>query len=268
MSNKSKNLLFEIFFWTAIVFGTVLTLAVLVLCWLVYAEGAYREHAGVSLATGALALFTGLLWLAAAITARFARREISTSTAVNSADLTLQLDNRFNSDRALRIRHGAVRFLVETKHELDVEIPCEHDISAYRTTQEGLWCGLSSDVIDLFNYFDWIGYLTSDRSNAIERDVIRRKIGPALVNYYQICNEEIEEVQLKNPARWPYLKELYDDVIAEEEQLYKDRGKVYAEDPADKEKRLSAWLQREHVRTHRGSAFIEASPEAMSGQQD
>ena len=66
------------------------------------------------LATGALALFTAFLWLAAVITARFARSEISTSTAVNSANLTLQPDNRFNSDRALRIRHGAVRFLAET----------------------------------------------------------------------------------------------------------------------------------------------------------
>ena len=67
------------------------------------------------IATGALALFTAFLWCSAAITARFARAEILTSSAVSSADLTLKLDNRFNSDRALRIRHGAVRFLAEER---------------------------------------------------------------------------------------------------------------------------------------------------------
>ncbi len=58
----------------------------------------FEGDPGVGLATAGLALFTGLLFLAAAITAFFAYEQISTSTAVNSADLALQLDNRFTSE--------------------------------------------------------------------------------------------------------------------------------------------------------------------------
>src|SRR5215210_5388592 len=123
LSRRSSNWIFQGLFWVSITVGLILMAVVLVLGW-----GLYREMGlpldepvlkdvdpGVVIATGALALFTAFLWCSAAITARFARAEILTSSAVSSADLTLKLDNRFNSDRALRIRHGAVRFLAEER---------------------------------------------------------------------------------------------------------------------------------------------------------
>ena len=136
MSNKWKKRLFEGFFWTALALGIVLTAVVILLGWWLYNEEFQRVgrearvHAGVALATGALALFTCLLWVAAAVTARFARSELATSSAVNSANLTLQLDKLFSSDRALRTRHGAVMFLVK-KRSLEHKIPCAYDISPY-----------------------------------------------------------------------------------------------------------------------------------------
>jgi len=132
ISRKWKNRIFEVLFWAAILVGVALTVATIVLGWWVYKGALNPGEVGIALATGALALFTCFLWLAAAITARFARAEISTSTAVNSADLTLQLDNRFHNDRALRIRHGAVMFLAEKR---GVPIDGDHDISPYSTFQ-------------------------------------------------------------------------------------------------------------------------------------
>lgn len=66
-------------------------------------------------ATVALAAFTCLLWLAAAFTAISAVHELRASTMITSADLTLRLDERFHSDRALRIRHGAATFLLQKR---------------------------------------------------------------------------------------------------------------------------------------------------------
>src|SRR5215208_5804179 len=134
MNRKLKNNIFEWLFWAAMVFGTLLIAGVVALSVLVfkYPERLGEVESGVALATGALALFTAFLWLAAAITARFARAEIAISTAVNSANLTLQLDNRFNSDRALRIRHGAAQFLA---NERGVVLECDHDISPYSTDE-------------------------------------------------------------------------------------------------------------------------------------
>src|SRR5215210_8776240 len=159
LSKKAKDQRFELEFGFFVVLGILLMIALVVLAWLIFNNYAANPpegtdvvpvDIGVMVATAALALFTAFLFLAAAVTARFARTEISTSTAVSSANLTLQLDNRFNSDRALRIRHGAVRFLAEQR---DVHINCEHDISPYRTDPSNHWYGLTSDLIDLFNYF-------------------------------------------------------------------------------------------------------------------
>jgi hypothetical protein len=202
---------------------------------------------GVVLATGALALFTAFLWFAAAITARFARAEILTSTAVNSANLTIQLDNRFNSDRALRIRHGAVRFLAE---ERDVPIRCDYDISPYVTDPGNRWHGLPSDLIDLFNYFDWIGYLTSDESKAIDREVVRQKLGPWILNYYTMCKAKIDDVQDKLPERWRYLDDLFKELRDKREEWYRAKKKPVP--PLDDKDQLNAFLQREHARSHRG----------------
>ncbi len=222
MSRKWKNRIFEVLFWASMLVGLSLMTAVVVLGWQIYTEPP-SEHVdvGVALATGALALFTAFLWFAAAITARFARTEISTTTAVNSATLTLQLDNRFNSDRALRIRHGAVRFLAEKR---GVHIGCDHDISPYRTDPNNRWYGLPSDLIDLFNYFDWIGYLTDEEeSNAIDREVVRQKLGPWIINYYDMCKDEIDEVQKHHPDRWVYIDSLYADLKNRREKWYADK---------------------------------------------
>jgi hypothetical protein len=225
---------------------------------------------GIMAATAALALFTAFLWLSAAMTARFAHREISTSTAVNSANLTLQLDNRFNSDRALRIRHGAVRFLAEQRH---VPINCEYDISPYRTDQSS-WYGLTSDLIDQFNYFDWIGYLTSDECQAIEREVVRQKLGPWIIAYYEMCRAEIDEVQEHHPDRWVYLDPLYADLIERRKKWYADNREPLPR--FDDEEELNAFLQREHVRSHRGfhpppqrpvAVVLEEASENLSTRQ-
>ena len=248
LSRKWKNEIFEWEFRFSIAVGLILMAAVVVLGWRIYTKPP-SEHVdvGVMFATGALALFTAFLWLAAAITARFARTEISTSTAVNSANLTLQLDNRFNSDRALRIRHGAVRFLAEKR---GVPIHCEYDISPYRTDPSNRWYGLPSDLIDLFNYFDWIGYLTSEEGNAIDREVLRRKLGAWIIHYYDMCRAEIDEVHQHQPDHWVYLDPLYEDLIDRRKKWYADNKEPLPRIDDDEE--LNAFLQREHVRSHRG----------------
>ena len=258
MSKARKDQRFERLFRASIIAGSLLILAVLVLSlWMALAPPSEHVDVGVVLATGALALFTALLWFAAAISARFARTEISTSTAVNSATLTLQLDNRFNSDRALRIRHGAVCFLAERR---SVHIGCDHDISPYRTDPSNRWYGLPSDLIDLFDYFDWIGYLTDEESNAIDREVMRQKLGPWILNYYDMCQTEIHEVQRHHPDRWIYIDCLYEDLIRRREHWYAANNMT---PPAiDTQKELNAFLQREHVRSHRGfhpPSYLRAS---------
>ena len=206
----------------------------------------FEGDPGVGLATAGLALFTGLLFLAAAITAFFAYEQISTSTAVNSADLALQLDNRFNSDRGLRIRHGAVTFLASQR---GVTWHCYHNISPYCTGQQ-VWYGLTSDLVDIFNYFDWIGYLADERTKAVDREVVGQKFGPWFINYYQICVDEIAQVREKDPARWQYLTRLYDDLIQREKDLYAKLGKPYHAQRESKE--IDKFLQMEHIRSHRG----------------
>src|SRR5215217_582066 len=222
MRDNWKPKVFEILFWLAIVVGALLAIAAILLGWVLYADYfGPREHpeaAAIGSATVVLALFTCFLWLAAAITARFARTEISRTTDVNSANLALELDDRAHSDRALRIRHGAISFLVETREdlkELKAEFTCDaQNISPYSIDQAP-WHGLNSDLIELFNYYDWIGYLTFGRPLlAIDKHVVYRKFGSWIINYYQLCKEELEEdIMPRWPARWPYLKKLYYDLI-------------------------------------------------------
>src|SRR5215210_1508479 len=151
LAKRWRNWIFEGLFRVSILVGLLLMILVLALGWQLFDQIPEKIDAGVVLATGALALFTAFLWCSAAITARFARTEILASSAVSSPDLTLKLDNRFNSDRALRIRHGAVRFLAE---ERSVPLECPDDITPYRTDPGNLWYGFPSDLIDLFNYFE------------------------------------------------------------------------------------------------------------------
>lgn len=262
--------------------GGVVSLALIVLAVLVAFErfkvGTHPTDPGVALATTGLALFTGLLFFAAAVTAYFAYDEISTSATsnklsadankasadANKANLALQMDNRFNSDRALRIRHGAVTFL--TKHQRDesgkprrsVDLHCPNPdiVSPYSTDETNRWNDLPSDLIDLFNYFDWIGYLAEERSETIDLEVVAQKFGPWIINYYQLCEIEIEHILSSYPARWRYLKLLYNELIKDEEEDWNNNRKNNS--PAYRAKReeheLAAFLRREHVRSHRGAS--------------
>jgi hypothetical protein len=252
MSRTWRNRIFEVLFWASMVVGALLiglaaTVVVVLGLRIYFRPPSEHVDVGVLFATGALALFTAFLWFAAAITARFARAEISTSTAVNSADLTLQLDNRFNSDRALRIRHGAVKFLAERRK---LHIDCDDDITPYCSDESDLWYGLNSDLMDLFNYFDWIGYLTSEEGNAIDREVLRRKLGAWIIHYYDMCKDEIDAVQKYHADSWIHLTPLYKDLIKRRKEWYANNDKKPPK--VDNEKHLNAFLQREHVRSHRG----------------
>jgi hypothetical protein len=114
---------------------------------------------------------------------------------------------------------------------------CDHDISPYSSTEDQeLWCGLNSDLIDLFNYYDWIGYLTSEESGAIDQEVVLKKFGAWIKNYYEACKEEMEKVQKKYPEHWKYLNGLYEELILRKE--FKDEP-------------VTDFLLREHVRSHR-----------------
>jgi hypothetical protein len=206
-----------------------------------------KSDPGVALATAGLAIFTGLLFFAGAVAATIAGQEIVTSTDVNSATLALQMDNRFVSDRALRIRHGAVKFLAERRK---LHIDCDDDITPYCSDESDLWYGLNSDLIDLFNYFDWIGYLTSEEGNAIDREVLRRKLGTWIIQYCDMCKDEIDAVQKYHADSWIHLTPLYKDLIKRRKEWYANNDKKPPK--VDNEKHLNAFLQREHVRSHRG----------------
>lgn len=234
-TRNQRDSIFNALFWSSTILGALLTGGIIFLGILLYQEGKFVGEGAIALATGGLALFTGFLWLSAAITARFARSEISTSTAVNSANLTLQLDNRFNSDRGLRIRHGAVTFLAKEKI---LNLPCHCNISPYSTDDDNLWYDLTPDLVDILNLFDWIGYLTSDECRAVDREVVRRKLGPWIVNYYEMCEKRVKKVKKAQRKRWEFLEDLYNDVKETKHPV--------------EEKNLKDFLKREHVRSHRG----------------
>jgi hypothetical protein len=65
---------------------------------------------------------------------------------------------------------------------------CHHaeEISPYSTDVDHYWNNLPSDLIDLFNYFDWIGYLALKKGEAMDLEVVAQKVGPWIINYYQI----------------------------------------------------------------------------------
>jgi hypothetical protein len=255
--------------------GGLIALCLVVLGFVVTLEffplGEHGTDPGVALATMALALFTGLLFVFGAATAIFAYEEIRASSianklsaGANSAALALQMDNRFCSDRALRIRHGAVIFLArhqkdehgEVKRNLDLECRDFESVSPYATAETNLWNNLPSDLIDLFNYFDWIAYLVIERGETIDLEVVAQKFGPWIMSYYQICEKEIEDVLTLYPARWRYLKPLYEKLIQREKEYWNKNSKkdspLYG-DPVRNHDEIDAFLRREHVRSHRGA---------------
>jgi hypothetical protein len=261
--------------------GGLLSLVLIVLAVLVafdrFRVGTHETDPGVALATTGLALFTGLLFFAAAVTAYFAYDEISTSTIsnrlsadanealadANKANLALQMDNRFNSDRALRIRHGSVTFLAkhqsdengELRRDLDLDCRDFERLSPYATDKAHRWNDLPSDLIDLFNYFDWIGYLALEKPKTIDLDVVAQKFGPWIIEYYHICEKEIDQIRINYPARWRYLKRLYEKLVQKEEVDWNNNST--ADSPSYREKdspeEIAAFLFREHARSHRGA---------------
>jgi hypothetical protein len=215
---------------------------------------------GVAFATAGLAIFTGLLFFAAAVAAGIAREEISAATHVNSANLALQMDNRFHSDRVLRIRHGAAAFLAKHqkdsngKPKRDLNLSCYHNISPYGIDQQ-LWYGLTSDLIDIFNYYDWIGYLAHKRPKSIDQEVVAQKFGPWIINYYQICEVELGAVRADFPRRWRYLSTLYNILIQRERDLHERENPGEPYNGRRSPEQIDDFLRREHVRSHRGFAL-------------
>ena len=255
--------------------GGLLSLGLVILAVLVAFErlsvGGHPTDPGVALATTGLALFTGLLFFAGAVTAYFAYDEITTSAAANKlsadankANLALHMDNRFVSDRALRIRHGAVTFLAKHQRDengqfrrsLDLHCPNPDSISPYSTDETNRWNELPSDLIDLLNYFDWIGYLALEKPETIDSEVVAQKFGPWIINYYQLCEIEIEHILSSYPARWRHLKPLYYELIKDEEEDWNNtRNNNTPPYRAKREEHeLDAFLLREHVRSHRGAS--------------
>ena len=108
-------------------------------------------------------------------------------------------------------------------------------------------------LIHLFNYFDWIGYLTDkNECNAIDREVLRRKLGSCIINYYKMCEDEIRKVQEHQADRWPYPGPLCRDLIARREERAQTGLQGISVPRSNNRDDFDAFLQREHVRSHRG----------------
>lgn len=247
-----------------------------------------RATIGLTIATVALAAFTSLLVAGTVIIARYtartvdhARREFKASTeareltnTVNSADLTLRLDERFHSDRALRIRHGAATFLLQKRGSplrisadsnermgpptAESNGECHNNISLY--CDQAHKYGLNSDLIDIFNYFDLIGYLVE--VEAINQEMVWQKFAPWVETYYEVCQQQRMEARRQSPDIWEYLDKLYDGFIRREEEWLTKHQHLYPdgyEEPTEEqqEELRNAWLRMEHVRSHRGSTPVE-----------
>ena len=96
-----------------------------------------------------------------------------------------------------------------------MELHCDNPdrISPYAADQNYRWNELTSDLTDIFNYFDWIAYLVIEKSATIDLEVVAQKFGPWIINYYQICEIELDQILKNYPTRWRYLKLLYDKLI-------------------------------------------------------
>jgi hypothetical protein len=65
-----------------------------------------------------------------------------------------------------------------------------------------------------------------------------------------MCRAEIDDVQEHHPDRWIYLEPLYKDLIAKQKKWYADHKEPLPNFDEDEER--AKFLQREHVRSHRG----------------
>jgi hypothetical protein len=84
-------------------------------------------------------------------------------------------------------------------------------------------------------------------------------IGPWIINYYDMCRAEIDVFRENYPDRWLYLAGLYEDLIMGRKKWYADHIEPLPRIDDDEE--LNAFLQGEHVRSHRGlhSRFIQTT---------
>jgi hypothetical protein len=169
------------------------------------------------------------------------------ATAVTSADLMLRLTEYFNSDRFLRVRHGAVTHLrlIHLQRQ-SATLPstlqywnCSKDISPY--SQDSLHeSGLNTDLVEVFNFFNMVGDLVEEK--AIREDIALETFAFWIRFYYISCKEEVEQL-LRSTAEqetWKNMTSFYDMAA----------GKYGAELPREA---INAILIREHARTHRGA---------------
>jgi len=89
-----------------------------------------------------------------------------------------------------------------------------------------------------------------EQTTILDLEVVQQKFGHWFIPYYQMCREEIEAVRAEYPHRWRYLPRLYGELIENERKLHEGLKKDYNGDRSCKE--IKNFLQREHIRTHRG----------------
>jgi hypothetical protein len=188
-----------------------------------------------AIASGAVAISV----LVAAIGLFLETRARNHTNVVSSADLTLKMSEYFNSDRFLRVRHGAVEHLYK---KYNLNWTCGDDISPY-TEEDDAALGLTADLREIFNFFDVLGDLIAHQ--VIREDQAVETFAMTFRMYYEAGELDTFRQNLKNQQRlpdWTYMDELSERVNAH----YPDIGPP---EPAE----IIKWLAREHTRTHRGS---------------
>jgi hypothetical protein len=216
-------------------------------------EGAEnRAPAAEAIISVVLASFTLLLWILAVITALFARNQLASAIQQadeanrrSKADFTLRLHDTFHNERTLRIRHGAATFLLRERGVKGWR--CDKDISPY--SDQGITCGLSTDLIEIFSFFDRIAYLIY-KSKVLDKTIEVQKYGTWVKYYYDACKPKIDEVQLNYPYVWPDLERFHNEV----NDWMKDHPPPRPlSSPREEEQRLNDFLIREHTRSHRST---------------
>jgi hypothetical protein len=166
--------------------------------------------------------------------------DVKTAMGEKSAEFTLRLHDDFHSDRALRVRHGAVMHL---KEQRGLDWDCDENISPHYD-QAIRPDGLNSDVVDVLNMLDRVGFLAYDRESPVVNEAMALdRFGRRVKFYYEACKKEIEDVRRENDRTWWHLNWFY--------ERYNSSRKAaeYTEEAIDR------FLKTEHVRSHRGSGI-------------
>jgi len=98
-----------------------------------------------------------------------------------------------------------------------------------------------------------------EQTTILDLEVVQQKFGHWFIPYYQMCSKDIKAVRDEYPHRWRYLPRLYAELIKNEKKLHEDLTlkKDYNEHRSSKE--IKNFLQREHIRTHRGGYHLWGS---------